>query len=205
MKTDKARLPVRGETLLERVVRQVGPYFDQVLVSVSPGQAVSVRKAVGGKRGSARTRKTGRPARQRKAQEARGPGLEIVEDEVPQLGPLGGILAGLKASANDVCAVVACDIPDVNVPLLRKLVRALSDSEIAVPVTPAGQYEPLFAVYTKAVIPRIERLLRSGERSLIPLFRRCRTVSLRLDDAGRLRNLNTRQDYEAYLRSLGSE
>jgi molybdopterin-guanine dinucleotide biosynthesis protein A len=92
----------------------------------------------------------------------------------------------------------------VNLPLLRKLVAAAAEAEIAVPVTPAGEFEPLFAVYTKAVIPRIEALLNARERSLLPLFKRCRTVSLPLKDASWLRNLNTRRDYEDYLKWLQS-
>jgi len=131
--------------------------------------------------------------------------LKIVRDEAPNLGPLGGIFACLKVAANDACAVVACDIPDVDAPLLRKLARAAAVAEIAVPVTSKGDFEPLFAVYRKAVIPEIGKLLRAGERSLIPLFGRCRTERIPLWKAGLLRNLNTRADYEEYLKSLRSK
>jgi molybdopterin-guanine dinucleotide biosynthesis protein A len=172
MKADKAGLAVGGRTLLEHVLSQLEPYFEEILVSVSPGQ--KTRFASG----------------------------RTVEDGTPGQGPLGGILAGLKAAANDASAVVACDIPEINVPLLRSLARAAGDSEIAVPVGPSGHFEPLFAVYRKSAIPEIEALLQSGERSILPLFGRCRTTVLRLEDAAWLRNLNTRADYESYLRSI---
>lgn len=174
MKTEKARLPVPGGTLLERVVGQLAPCFDEILLSVSPGQKVDSK-------------------------------LRIVRDEAVGLGPMAGILAGLKAARNDIAAVVACDIPDIDLRFLRKLVAAAARAEIAVPVTPAGDFEPLFAVYTKAVIPEIEGLLRASERSLIPLFARCRTAAVPLLEAGWLRNLNTRRDYEDYLNSLELE
>lgn len=185
MNAEKASLPVRGETLLERVLGQVAPSFDEVLLSVSPGQKIVVRP--------------------NRMSEGRASEPKMVVDEMPGQGPMAGILAGLKAAENDLCAVVACDIPDVPVPILRKLVRAVEEAEIAVTVTPTGQFEPLFAVYTKAVIPKIEKLLRSGNRSLIPLFSSCRTELVRLEDTGRLKNINTRKDYEAYLKSLGSK
>jgi len=172
MKADKAGLAVGDRTLLEHVLSQLEPYFEEILVSVSPVQ--KIRFASG----------------------------RTVEDGTPGQGPLGGILAGLKAAANDASAVVACDIPEINVPLLRSLARAADDSEIAVPVGPAGHFEPLFAVYRKSAIPEIETLLQSGERSILPLFGRCRTTVLRLEDAAWLRNLNTRADYESYLRSI---
>jgi len=184
MKADKASLPLPGGTLLERVLGQVGPLFDEVLVSVSPGQKITARYG---------------PAARSDSPEPR-----TVVDEMADLGPLGGILAGLRAAVNDVCAVVACDIPNVHAPLMRKLVRATTGAEIAVPVDARGKFEPLFAVYTRAVIPKIEEIIREGERSLIPLFDRCRTERVPLKDTGWLRNLNTRADYEEYLKSLRS-
>lgn len=175
MKADKASLEVGGKTLLERVLAQVGPRFDEVLVSVSAGTSGPPLPA------SVRAR--------------------AVPDERPGLGPIGGVLAGLRAARNDACAVVACDIPDIDIPLLRALAREAGDAEIAVAVDPAGRYEPLFAVYRRAVVPAVESLLGRGERSLLPLFGLCRTRTVPLGEAGRIRNLNTRGDLEAYLES----
>ena len=192
MKADKARLAVGGRTLLEHVLGQLEPYFGEILVSVSRGQKADL-PAGSGRR--ARTDKRGAAA-------GGSASFGVAVDEVPDLGPLGGILAGLKAATNDACAVVACDIPDIDVPLLRSLARAASEADIAVPAGPAGHYEPLFAVYRRVIVPEIEALLRSGERSIIPLFGRCRTAALRFEDAGRLRNLNTRAEYQDYLKTL---
>ncbi|MCX6570197.1 MAG: molybdenum cofactor guanylyltransferase [Candidatus Aminicenantes bacterium] len=192
MRADKAGLAVGGRTLLEHVLSQLEPYFEEILVSVSPGQTIGLEAGY-----EAGTRVRGKRTAIRRSLKPR-----VVEDETPGLGPLGGILSGLKAAANEACAVVACDIPDIDIPLLRSLARAAGDAEIAVPVGPTGHFEPLFAVYRKSVVPKTEALLRSGERSIIPLFGRCRTAVLRLDDTAWLRNLNTREDYRSYLRSL---
>lgn len=192
MKADKAGLAVGTKTLLEHVLFQLEPIFDEVLVSVSPGQKVE-RGIVGRPRAGAGKRAAG---------DGQEPGLKVVEDQAPGLGPLGGILAGLRASKNNACAVIACDIPDIDIPLLRSLAGAAGDAEIAVPVDPAGRFEPLFAVYKRSVIPAIEALLRSGERSVLPLYERCRTAIVRLEAGRRLMNLNTRADYGEYLKSL---
>ena len=185
MGADKAGLPPPGGTLPGRVLGQVGPLFDEVLVSVSPGQTIG--------------------AEDKRAGSVLSAGVRVVEDELPGQGPMAGVLAGLRAAKNDACAIIACDIPDIDAPLLRELARAAAEAEIAVPVTPKGDFEPLFAVYKKAVIPEIEKLLRAGERSLIPLFGRCRTEYGPLKESGLLRNLNTRTDYEEYLKSLRSK
>lgn len=192
MRADKAGLVVGDRTLLGHVLSQLEPYFEEILVSVSPRQATGL-EALSGSKPSGRTKH---------AAACRRPRPGVVEDEIPGLGPLGGILSGLKAAANEACAVVACDIPDIDIPLLRSLARAAGDADIAVPVGPAGHFEPLFAVYRKPVVPEIEALLRNGERSILPLFGRCRTVVVRLEDATWLRNLNTREDYRSYLRTL---
>lgn len=180
MRSDKAGLDVGGRTLLEHVLAQIEPYFDEILVSVSKGQS---------------------PELPRRAEGATP--ISLVVDDVPDQGPIRGILAGLKVARNDACMVVACDIADIDIVLLQELARTACWSEITVPVGPSGLYEPLFAVYRKSVVPAIQALLDRGERSLLPLFERCRTAVLQFDDPGRIRNLNTRSDYEAYLRSLG--
>jgi molybdenum cofactor guanylyltransferase len=190
MKADKARLDVGGKTLLEHVLAQVEPYFDEVLISISPGQDVPLSSG-------ARTSRRRRPAL---ASGTPSPRLRIVRDETSGLGPIGGLLAGLKAARNDACLAVACDIPEVPSPLLRSLARAAGDADIAVAVDPAGHFEPLCAVYRRPIVPAVESLLETGERSLLPLYRICRTAVVRLGDARRLTNLNTREDYEAYLR-----
>jgi len=185
MRADKAALPVRDGTLLDHVLGQVRPLFDEVLVSLSSGQELTTAAPRTTKKKTAMIRS--------------------VEDEAVGQGPMAGILAGLGAARNEACAVVACDIPDVDAGLLRGLARSAAEAQIAVPVTGGGDFEPLFAVYKKSAIPKIERLLRIGERSLIPLFGLCRTARLPLRDAARLRNLNTRRDYEDYLRWLRLE
>ncbi len=185
MKADKAALPVLDGTLLDHVLGQARPLFDEVLVSLSPGQEIQTAAPRTIMKRTARVRS--------------------VEDEAIGQGPMAGIAAGLRAAGNDACVVVACDIPDVDAALLRELARAAAEAQIAVPVTRDGDFEPLFAVYRKSVLPKIERLLRMGERSLIPLFGLCRTARLELGAASRLRNLNTRRDYEEYLRWLKLE
>ena len=105
MRTDKARLPLPGGTLVERVLAQVEGLFDEILISVS------------------------------RAQVAAFPGRRTVVDEVEGLGPMAGVLAGLKAARNETCVVLACDIPDVDTRLLGSLVGKADGRDIVVPVT----------------------------------------------------------------------
>jgi len=172
MGSDKASLTLPGGPLIRRVLRQVEGMFEEVLISVSRNQAVDA------------------------------PGCRTVEDAAPGQGPLAGILAGLKAAKNEVCAVLACDIPDIDVGFLAGLITKAQGFDIVVPVSCGGLFEPLFAVYKRSVIPKIEALVQASDFSILTLFDRCRTRKVRLKDSGWLRNLNTPEDYKKYLQEL---
>ena len=49
----------------------------------------------------------------------------IRRDLVPRCGPLGGIFTALQTSRTDIELFLACDMPFVTAPLLRRLLRTL--------------------------------------------------------------------------------
>jgi len=172
MKRDKARLPVGDQPLIKRLLDQVEGFFGEILISVSKGQAYEFL------------------------------GHRHVEDEIEGRGPLAGILSGLRAAANEICVVMACDIPDIDLNFLARLIDEARGFEIVVPRSEEGKSEPLLAVYRKSLIPRIEKLLESPSSQVLALFEISRTRFLPADELAWLRNLNTPQEYEDYLRSL---
>jgi molybdopterin-guanine dinucleotide biosynthesis protein A len=173
MKQDKARLVVGTEPLIQKILKQVEGYFDEVLLSVSKGRPFDFVSC------------------------------PQVEDEVEGQGPLAGILSGLRAAAHDVCVVAACDIPDIDMAFIARMLEASEGCEIVVPSSAEGKFEPLLAVYKKSVIPKIERLLASSNRQVLALFDLCKTRVLKMGDSSWLRNLNTPEDYREYLLALG--
>ena len=173
MKQDKARLLVENEPLIEKILKQAEGYFDEVLLSVSKGQRLDFVSC------------------------------PQIEDEHEGQGPLAGILSGLKAAAHDVCVVAACDIPEIDMGFIGRMLEASEGCEIVVPSSAEGKFEPLLAVYKKSVIPKIEKLLATSNRQVLALFDLCRTRVLKMGDSSWLRNLNTPEDYKAYLQALG--
>ena len=169
MKENKAFLRVRGKILIQHILDQMAGLFGEILISCS------------------------------RQDEFDHLGYQIVLDENPGEGPMAAIHSALKAARFEKNFVIACDIPDINSDFLGKLVDSAASYEIVVPVSPKNKYEPLFAVYSKSIVPRIQELLDKGERSLIPLFALCRTRFVHLGRNSWFRNLNTREDYEAYL------
>jgi molybdopterin-guanine dinucleotide biosynthesis protein A len=134
-------------------------------------------------------------------------GARAVADHLPGLGPLAGMLAGLTAAKERHVWVVGCDLPDVE-PALGGLLRALAADYEAVVPRPDQEPEGVCALYLRALAPRIEALLASGERSIkslldISAVRFVVSGELRAVDPQlrSFRNINTPTDYEAWLKT----
>lgn len=102
------------------------------------------------------------------------PGVRVVRDPVPELGPLQGIGAGLAAAAEqaDTAFVAAVDMPFLHPAFTARVLRALTgDAEIALPHA-RGHRQPLAAAYRTALAPRIDELLAAGPARPGMLFER---------------------------------
>jgi molybdopterin-guanine dinucleotide biosynthesis protein A len=115
---------------------------------------------------------------------------------------MAGILAGLKAASHEVCAVIACDMPDIHIDVLRRLARKAEIFDVVVPLSSDGLAEPLFAVYRRRVRATMQKLIASGQRSLLSLLDRVRTCRFPVRDIVWLKNLNTPDDYRLFLKTL---
>jgi len=101
-----------------------------------------------------------------------GLGLQPVPDDHPGDGPLGGIITGLRAAANPVVVVLACDLLFVDAATVRRLARALGDpsgtadqpTDVAVPVV--GQVpQILAAAWRRGSLDALQRAFDLGIRS----------------------------------------
>lgn len=174
MGRDKALLPVAGQSLIEHVLSQMGDRFGEILISVSDPDKFGFL-----------------PHR-------------LVVDEQPGLGPMMGIQSALRVSAYSKSFVISCDIPEVDLGFVERMVSKAGSCEIVLPISPGGRPEPLFAVYSRKIRPRMSRLLEAGETSLLPLFPRCRTETIDIQNSTWLKNLNTPQDYADFAKNLRS-
>ena len=135
----------------------------------------------------------------------------VIEDVIPEQGPLGGIHAALAHSDARFTLVVGCDMPYLSPDFLRLLLRIAqeTDADAVVPGSEEFEYEPLCAVYARSCLAPIEEALRGGQRKIKDAFRRLRLRAVSraewkpYDPEGRLfQNLNTPEDYEQARREL---
>jgi len=128
--------------------------------------------------------------------------VSVVADESPGLGPLGGLLTGLRAAESETCFVTACDIPFLSRELILHLAARVADQDLVVPGR-GESVEPLIGFYRRSCCPAITRAIAAGDlrmRSFWPQVR-AEIVDLRGSFAPEdldtwLLNVNTRSDLE---------
>ena len=93
----------------------------------------------------------------------------LVGDIYPGKGALGGIYSGLRAARHDYSLAVACDMPFLDLSLLRYMILLSPGQDVVIPRV-GGLTEPLHAIYSKECLQPMERLLLAGGRRIIDFF-----------------------------------
>jgi molybdopterin-guanine dinucleotide biosynthesis protein A len=162
---DKSMLPIEGRPMIKHIYNQLSPHFSQILISSNDSSKYNFIDA------------------------------KVVPDKIKGLGPLMGVASALKASDNKVNFVIACDIPEVDMTLVRTMLKLIHAYDAVVPKTGPFQYEPLFAVYKRDVLAVIEDSLSSGQHRIIDALTTCRVRYINLTGEQKLKNINTMNDY----------
>lgn len=169
MGKNKALLTVDGKPMIRHLYDTLIQFCDEIIISAS---------------------KTGEPMIS---------GAHTVVDIKPGHGPLMGIYSSLYASSSRVNFIVACDIPTINLSLVRRLLSCSPQYDIVVPSFNQEEYEPLFAVYTKGAVTAAKTLLDNGQRRISGLFPLCKTKILEIAGCIWYANLNTPEDYHCFI------
>ena len=168
MGTCKARLTVEGEPVLHRLAGALS-FFEERLLSANDASL--------------------------------GAGLSwtVVEDRFPGLGPGAGLHAALLASKKEALLCVPCDLPAFSEQAARCLLAQYpGDCAAMVCRDGTGRLHPLCGIYTKQMLPALERRLSAGHCRMTELLEDAPTVVL--DTAGLLPdgvffNMNTPADH----------
>jgi molybdopterin-guanine dinucleotide biosynthesis protein A len=142
---DKSFLLLDGQPLVGRTVHKLSALSDDLLVVAND---------------AARYERLALPAR-------------LVPDERPGEGALMGVYSGLKEARYSHALVVACDMPFLNLSLLRYMLLLVNGHDVVIPRI-GGFLEPLHAIYSKACLPAMARLLDRGRRQIIAFFHEVR-------------------------------
>ena len=178
---DKALLELDGQTLLSRVLQKLAPLSDDLIVVTNSPEDY----------------------------EHLALGVRFVPDERPGEGALMGIYSGLKAATYLSALTVACDMPFLNMSLLRVMLDKIAGHDAVVPRLEGGLLEPLHAVYGKRCLPFMAPLLAQGRRRIaafldqVDVFYVEQATIDRLDPFGlSFVNINTAADWQRAQRLL---
>lgn len=177
MGRNKALLEFGGETLIQRLYRTLEGAFDEVLISANDPDTYGFLDA------------------------------PFVPDIYEAGGCLAGIHAGLLRARGGGCFFAACDMPFVNIDLVRHLGRLSAKYDVVVPVSRSG-LEPLHAFYSRSCLPHIERQLDEGNLKVIDFFDKIRAREVTVDEMSEYDphelsyfNINTQADYDFAVKS----
>ncbi|MFC1888061.1 molybdenum cofactor guanylyltransferase [Candidatus Cloacimonadota bacterium] len=131
----------------------------------------------------------------------RFPFLPCYKDIYVGCGPLAGIHAALTNTNSDYLFVCACDMPNLNVLIIEKLIKSMSISEadIIVPRHAEG-IEPLHAIYSKRCLTYIEHQLNENICSIRNFYKLVEVdyVDFNLDEIQYFYNINTHHDLKNF-------
>ena len=145
---NKAVESVAGMTLIERVIRQLTPVTNRiVLVADDANNHFSEINSAA-----------------------------VVTDIYPAKGPLGGIYTGLSSSRTAVNIVVACDMPFLNTVLLQHMVNLLADFDAVIPQWTNNQIEPLHGIYSNSCMPVLKKHLEQNQLSITQCLKEMRIL-----------------------------
>jgi molybdopterin-guanine dinucleotide biosynthesis protein A len=169
---DKAFLKIGGRVLIEGIVEKMARIGDEVIIVTNSPRRYGYLEA------------------------------KLVGDVYPGKGALGGIYSGLKAAHSHHSLVVACDMPFLDLKLLRYMILLAPGQDVVIPRI--GELtEPLHAIYSKRCLQPIECVLAGGGRRIIEFFPEVRVryveeQEIRLFDPQLLSffNINTLADLE---------
>ncbi|MCG3728408.1 molybdenum cofactor guanylyltransferase MobA [Vibrio cincinnatiensis] len=163
---DKGLITLNEKPLIEHVLERLSPQAEHVLINANRNHAFYVQYA---------------------------PVISDLFEHYP--GPLGGIHAGLTYAQTDWVGFIPCDSPLLSDNFVTRFCRAVTaESEIL--VAHDGQHlQPVFTLFHRRVLPKLEAFLMRGDRKIILLYEECHTEYVDFSDSPScFFNLNTPQE-----------
>jgi len=147
-KKNKAIAEYNGQRLIEHTSNLLNKHFDQVYLVVDSKEKYSFIK-----------------------------NCKIVEDIIPNKGPVGGIYTGLMASNRKYNYIMACDMPLMSGRFIEYIKNWEQNYDVLLPEY-NGYIEPLAGIYSKKCLPVIEKNLRNGNLSIRDFLKEVKMQSI---------------------------
>ena len=170
MQRVKATLEYAGLSQLARAVALLEPLIERCFVSTRPDQHSDAQRAA----------------------------YPCIVDQLPGIGPIGGIHAALHAHPHAAWLVLACDLPFLDAATLQQLIASREPQRVATAFRSSfdGKPEPLCAIYEPASRTAIDAWIASDNRCPRSFLAQAGATLLTLHNPRALDNVNTAVEYQ---------
>ena len=126
--------------------------------------------------------------------------LPVLEDRMPDAGPLAGIHSAMVQGQGDWLLVVPCDGIVLPEHFVKRLLEATNVAVDVVYSVDASGEQPLYGLYRRTLAPSLANYLQSGRRKVMDWLsvQKCSMVDFSADGFC-FANLNTPQAWQEFL------
>lgn len=141
MGRDKRFLKVGGKSVFDRTLSLLmGTFVETIIVLAEPIDSLDVR------------------------------GCRVVYDVIPNAGSLGGLYTGLLAASQPRIFAVACDMPFLDLELIR-FMASFDDTADVIVAKLEGQFQPMHAIYSKRCAEFLKAMAERHDLKIQALYR----------------------------------
>ncbi|MCD8218268.1 MAG: molybdenum cofactor guanylyltransferase [Clostridiales bacterium] len=175
MGQNKANLTMEGQTFAEKIAAELsscGPVYLSVSADIAPDFSANTEK------------------------------YPRIVDEIPHIGPLGGISAAMHQTDADAYFVCACDMPRMNAAFVRHLIRIWEqiNTDALLVRSRSGRIYTTAGIYHRNILPLIEKQILEKNYRLRDLLTASKVFYLEESSLGELKNcltnINTMEEYQ---------
>ena len=120
---------------------------------------------------------------------------KLIKDNFKQLGPIGGIQAGLAASKTNENIFCPCDMPGIQSEVLKKILDKKNGLQVVVAADSKGKLFPVLGYYNKSALPAIEKQIAKGDFKMQHLLKELNAQTIIFPEEI-LKNINYPEDLQ---------
>ena len=130
---DKCKITIGKKHIYEYIAEKLEKVFEEIILVTSKDSSISSVK------------------------------YKVVKDIVEECGPIGGIYTGLLSSTSEYAFFTACDMPFVDIDLIKHMINVLDGNGCVGSVAKHGEFiEPLHSFYSKAMSDSVKCSINMG-------------------------------------------
>jgi len=124
---------------------------------------------------------------------------QVIEDQYTQSSPLVGILSLFDILKVDAVFILSVDAPLIDISIIQELIHSYErnkNCDAVIAQSPKG-LQPLCGIYTKSILPLVQKHLDTHTYRLQSLLNNAHIKTVVFNDEKPFANLNTPNEYKA--------